>query len=69
MIFWKSYIAEWQLQPHLLRGQAYDGAGAIAGKPRELLLGPGKISQSLVHTPCSTQVKPVCNEMLQYSGG
>ena len=23
-------LGEWQLQPHLLRGQAYDGAGAMA---------------------------------------
>ena len=27
-------LAEWQLQPHLLRGQAYDGAGAMAGKTK-----------------------------------
>ena len=27
-------ITEWQLQPHLLRGQAYDGAGAMAGKSK-----------------------------------
>ena len=26
-----SKLAEWQLQPQLLCGQAYDGAGAMAG--------------------------------------
>ena len=29
-----SKLAEWQLQPQLLCGQAYDGAGAMAGKTR-----------------------------------
>lgn len=27
-------LIEWQLQPQLLRGQAYDGAGAMAGKSK-----------------------------------
>ena len=27
-------LVEWQLQPQLLRGQAYDGAGAMAGKTK-----------------------------------
>ena len=26
-----SNLVVWQLQPHLLRGQAYDGAGAMCG--------------------------------------
>ena len=29
-----SKITEWQLQPQLLRGQAYDVAGAMAGKSK-----------------------------------
>ena len=37
-------LAECQLQPHLLRGQAYDGAGAMA----ELLLALVKLSLSTV---------------------
>ena len=40
-------LAECQLQPHLLRGQAYDGAGAMAGKT-ELLLALVKLSLSTV---------------------
>ena len=27
-------LVEWQIHPHLLRGQAYDGAGAMAGKSK-----------------------------------
>ena len=27
-------LAEWQLHPHLLWGQAYDGAGAMADKTK-----------------------------------
>ena len=29
-----SKLSEWQLQLHVLRGQAYDGAGSMAGKTR-----------------------------------
>ena len=29
-----SKLSEWQLQPQLLCGQAYDGAGAMAGKSK-----------------------------------
>ena len=29
-----SKLVEWQLQPQLLRGQAYDRAGAMAGKSK-----------------------------------
>ncbi len=32
-----SKITEWQLHPQLLCGQAYDGAGAMAGKSKLLV--------------------------------
>lgn len=36
-----SYLVKWQLQPELLCGQAYDGAGAMAGKTK----GAARISE------------------------
>ena len=32
-----SNLAVWQLQPHLLRGEAYDGAGEMSGLSKDLL--------------------------------
>jgi hypothetical protein len=32
-----SNLTVWQLQPHLLRGEAYDGAGGMSGLLKDLL--------------------------------
>ena len=55
-------LVEWQLQPQLLQGQAYDGSGAIAGKSK------GKVPQGPVYTLCIPQAKSLCYEMLHNLG-
>ena len=48
-------LTNWQLDPQLLRGQAFTNNICL--------------SQSTIHTLCSTQIKPLCCKVLQYQGG
>ena len=48
-----SKLVEWQLQPQLLCGQVYDGAGAMAGKSKGVYISyPIQVPQGIVHTLC-----------------
>ena len=57
-----SKIAEWQLQPQLLCGQAYDGEGAMAGKSKGVAtrIATLPVSKAL-YTHCASHR---CDEVL-----
>ena len=62
-----SQLEKWQLQLQFLRGHAYDGAGAMAGKSIkvQLLVYP---QNSLKHCTLTVlpQTKSVCGQILHY---
>ena len=53
-----SQFSDWQLEPQKIRGKAYDGAGAMAGKVK----GAARRPKALY--TCCPQAKSLCNEML-----
>ena len=57
---------EWQLEPQLLRGQAYDRAGAMAGlyNERYCCSYTCKVPQSHLHTQCFAQTESLYCEKL-----
>ena len=57
-----SNFAVWQLQPHLLCGQAYDGAGAMSGLSKGV--AARITSKSFIHTLCISPSESLCGEML-----
>ena len=60
-----SNLAVWQLQPHLLRGQAYNGAGAMSGLSKGFSSSNHiKIPKSFIHTLCISPSECLCGEML-----
>lgn len=54
-------LSDWQLPPIKLRGQTYDGAGAMAGRSR----GAARLIQDAypkaIYTHCAAHVQPVCS--------
>ena len=53
-------LAEWQLQPHLLRGQAYDGAGAMAGKTKGVATRISEKYPKALYTHCEAHRLNLC---------
>lgn len=53
-------LVEWQLQPHLLRGQAYDGAGAMAGKSKGAAARIMVQHPKAVYTHCAAHRLNLC---------
>lgn len=63
-----SQLSDCQLQPQLLRGQAYDGAGAMAGKTKGVADRISAKYPKALFTHCAAhRLKPLCHEMLQHS--
>lgn len=52
-------LSTWQLEPQLLRGQAYDGAGAMAGKSRGAASHITSIYPKAVYTHCAAHINAV----------
>ena len=62
-----SNLAVWQLQPNLLRGQAYDGAGAMSGLSKGVaarITSKYSVPKSFIHTLCISLSESLCGEML-----
>ena len=58
-----SKLVEWQLQPQLHHGPAYDGTGAMAGKSKVLLLVASPSTSKLCTRSALHTDKPLCDEM------
>ena len=59
-----SKLSEWQLQLHLLRGQAYDGAGSMAGKTRGVATQIREEHPKALYTHCAAHRLNLCGKML-----
>ena len=46
-------LANWQLEPRFLRGQAYDGVGAMAGQVRGTAAHISSLYPKAVYTHCA----------------
>ena len=55
-----SKFAEWQLQPQLLCGQAYDGAGAMAGKSKGVAARIYSQYPKALYTHCASHRLNLC---------
>ena len=55
-----SNLAVWQLQPHLLRGQAYDGAGAMSGLPKGVAARITSKCPKALYTHCASHRLNLC---------
>ena len=53
-------LVEWQLQPKLLRGQAYDGAGAMAGKSKGVAVRIRTKYPKALYTHCASHRLNLC---------
>ena len=53
-------LVEWQLQPQLLRGQAYDGAGAMAGKSKGVASRIHSKYPKALYTHCASHRLNLC---------
>ena len=53
-------LVEWQLQPQLLRGQAYDGAGAMAGKSKGVASHIHSKYPKALYTHCASHGLNLC---------
>ena len=53
-------LVEWQLHPHLLRGQAYDGAGAMAGKSKGVAARICTKYPKALYTHCASHRLNLC---------
>ena len=53
-------LVEWQLQPQLLRGQAYDGAGAMAGKSKGVASRISSKHSKALYTHCASHRLNLC---------
>ena len=53
-------LANWQLEPRFLRGQAYDGAGAMAGQIRGTAACIPSLYPKAVYTHCATHRLNLC---------
>ena len=53
-------LANWQLEPRFLRGQAYDGAGAMAGRVRGTAARILSIYPKAVYTHCAAHRLNLC---------
>lgn len=56
-------LTEWQLDTHLLRGQAYDSAGSMAGKSKGVAAVIARLHPKVLYTHrlCFTQTELVCS--------
>ena len=57
-------LDEWQLEPQFLCGQAYDGAGAMAGKSKGVAAHILSKYPKAFYTHCATHRLNLCNEVL-----
>ena len=55
-----SNLAVWQLQPHLFRGQAYDGAGAMSGLAKGVAARITSKYPKAVYTHCASHRLKLC---------
>lgn len=55
-----SNLAVWQLQPHLLRGQAYDGAGAMSGLSKGVAARITSKYPKALYTHCASHHLNLC---------
>ena len=72
-------LTKWQLQPQLLRGQAYDGAGSMAGKINGVAACIASLHPKAVYTHCASHRLNLCivkccsireiNNMMQTADG
>ena len=53
-------LSKWQLQPKFLRGQAYDGAGAMAGKARGAAAIISSEYPKALYTHCAARRLNLC---------
>ncbi len=53
-------LANWQLDPHMLRGQAFDGAGAMAGRSRGASSRILSIYPKALYTHCAAHRLNLC---------
>ena len=50
----------WQLHPQYMRGQAYDGAGAMAGKTKGVAAQISTLYPRALYTPCAAHRLNLC---------
>lgn len=53
-------LANWQLEPRLLRGQAYDGAGAMAGQIKGTAARIASLYPKAIYTHCASHRLNLC---------
>ena len=53
-------LADWQLEPRFLRGQAYDGAGAMAGQVKGTAARILSLYPKAVYTHCAAHRLNLC---------
>lgn len=57
-------LADWQLSAANIRGQTYDGAGAMAGKSRGAAARIQEALPKAIYTHCCTCPQPLCGQVL-----
>ena len=53
-------LVEWQLDPQLLQGQAYDGAGVMSGKPKGVGAQITRQYPKALYTHCAAHRLNLC---------